>query len=506
MQRGLVLASARWAVNALRLLDPSSRCTWRIHDAAESALLVDGRDYYRAFFAAAMAAERSILLLGWQFDSDVELLRGPDLPPGRAPKDVELLTLLGRLCRERAGLEVRILAWDHSLVFAFERELLQRLYFEAWTCDRFVFRWDATVPMGGSHHQKVAIVDGRIAFFGSQDICQARWDDPSHAPENPQRRVRGAWQQPYHEVQVAVTGEPARSLVDLFVDRWLGATGERLAPSALVDSGSGPRPSLGLDAIPTSLRMPPARIGLARTIPVFPGRAPAREVASLLASAIARAERTLYLETQYLTSRAVRDALVARMADRQRPRLDVVVFLPERPERLKEELTIGAAQAEVLRSLDEAARVHGHAFAVYHVRAGERGAAGARSPVFVYIHSKLAIVDDRVFVVGSANLTNRSLTIDSEIVAAYEAGDGDDDAALRAAIAGVRARLVTEHCGQPVRGADGERGLVAALDAFVGERLCRYDPARLEPSLLARAVHELAHDVLDPWSEDESAA
>lgn len=478
----------------------TAETTWRVHERNETALLIDGRDYYRAFFAAASKAKKSILLLGWQFDSDVQLVRGDDLPAGVEPREAELLALLDRLCRERPDLQIRVLAWDHSVLFALERELLQKLYFDAISCERFDFRWDNTVPLGGSHHQKVAIVDGRVAFLGSQDICQARWDDSAHRPDNEHRTSRGAAHQPYHEVQLAVTGHAARSMVDLFVWRWYGATGERLDPGDLVARDEADnkltRPSLDF---PVTLPMPAARLGLARTIPEVSGRAQVSEVAALYVKAIESAERLVYIESQYLTSCAVRDALLARMADASRPKLDVVIILPRKPERLKEEMTIGVPQAVLLQLLDQAAREHGHALGIYDVAAGV-GEDG--EPLYVYIHSKLMIVDDRRFIVGSANLTNRSMTIDSEIVAAYEALPGDR--AVRNAVRRARVRLMLEHVGERavLRALVRPEGLVARLDAMIdaGEvRLRRHDLRKDEPGLVAKAVHELTLEFLDPW-------
>jgi len=464
---------------------------WRVHESQRSALLIDGRDYYRAFYAAAMKAKRSILLLGWQFDSDVQLLRGDDLPGGVAREDVELLALLDRLCRERPGLEVRVLAWDFSVFFAFEREVLQKLYFDAITCPGFQFRWDDTVPLGGSHHQKVAIVDGRVAFVGSQDICQARWDDSSHHATNPLRFSRSTFHQPYHEVQVALHGAAARSMLDLFVERWRGATGERLDPEALTADTS-------FDELPITLPMPHARLALARTIPEVEGRAPVREVAQLYASTVARAERLVYVESQYVTSCVVRDALLERMRDRRRPALDIVLVLPHKPEKFKEEMTVGVPQAVLLRTLDEEARRSGHRFRVFNVLSGpnEDGL-----PQHVYIHSKLMIVDDRWFVVGSANLTNRSMTIDSEICVAY---DATHDRAVAHAIRRARVRLLGEHVGiaLPAAHLEPKEGLAERLDALAGRgegRLRRHPFDAIEPSLFARTFHELTFELLDPW-------
>jgi phosphatidylserine/phosphatidylglycerophosphate/cardiolipin synthase-like enzyme len=339
-------------------------------------------------------------------------------------EDVQLLALLDRLCRERPELQVRILAWDHSVFFALERHLLQKRYFDAITCERLDFRWDATVPLGGSHHQKLAVVDGRLAFFGSQDICQMRWDDSAHLVDNPLRTSRGGVRhQPYHEVQIALAGAPVRSLVDLFTWRWYGATGEKLDPEALI---ADERATIGGVDVPVTLPMPPATVGLARTIPEVIGRAQVDEVARLFVRAIESAERFVCIESQYVTSCRVRDALLERMRDASRPKLDVVLVLPHKPERFKEGMTVGVPQAALLQRLRRAADEHGHALGVYDVCAGPN-AEGVL--VWVYIHSKLVIVDDRVFIVGSANLTNRGMTIDSEIVAAYQARP--EDRALR---------------------------------------------------------------------------
>lgn len=60
------------------------------------------------------------------------------------------------------------------------------------------------------------------------------------------------------------------------------------------------------------------------------------------------------------------------------------------------------------------------------------------------VHSKVMIVDDSCLRIGSANLCNRSMSVDAECDAAIESR-GDSDAA--ATIGGFRDRLVAEHLG-----------------------------------------------------------
>ena len=188
-----------------------------------------------------------------------------------------------------------------------------------------------------------------------------------------------------------------------------------------------------------------------------------------------------------------------RLADPARPKLDIVIILPRKPERFKEVMTVGVPQSALLQLLQQAAHTHGHMLGIYNVVAGTRDDG---EPLYVYIHAKLMIVDDRRFIVGSANLTNRSMTIDSEIVAAYDALPGDR--ALRNAVRRARLRLMLEHGGEEacVRSLVRPQGLVARLDALVEAgkvRLRKHDLWKDEPGVVAKAVHELTLEFLDPW-------
>ena len=61
------------------------------------------------------------------------------------------------------------------------------------------------------------------------------------------------------------------------------------------------------------------------------------------------------------------------------------------------------------------------------------------------VHSKLIVVDDTALRVGSSNLNNRSVALDTECDLAVEG----TDAATRATIAALRDRLVAEHLAVP---------------------------------------------------------
>ena len=97
------------------------------------------------------------------------------------------------------------------------------------------------------------------------------------------------------------------------------------------------------------------------------------------------------------------------------------------------------------------------------------------------VHSKLAIADDECLVIGSANLNNRSMLLDTECCVALVAAG---EARIRAAIAALRERLLAEHLGTaPAAVADafarGERPNTALdrLRAKPGRTLRTLDPA-----------------------------
>ena len=56
------------------ILKPGRNC-WRIEHADRIAFLVDGAAYFRAFREVVKQARRSVLIMAWDIDSRVELVR-----------------------------------------------------------------------------------------------------------------------------------------------------------------------------------------------------------------------------------------------------------------------------------------------------------------------------------------------------------------------------------------------------------------------------------------------
>ena len=435
-----------------RIISPGRNC-WTVEEASDGGVLVDARAYYRELHRAARKARRYIAMTGWQFDSDVALLRGEDL--GEAPSEARLLPMLDALCRANPELRVYVLAWDFSLLLALEREWMQRLIFN-WTANGQVrFRFDASSPLYGAHHQKLVIVDGAVAFTGGMDVCDCRWDDRDHPVRSELRSDSGRDPHgPYHDVHAVLTGPVVDRLAELFEARWAHAGGGELRlPVVSRDD---------VDFTP-SLPAPPGPVAISRTFgkTLLPPQPAVREVAALYLDAIDSAERFIYIENQYFSSRAIFQALVRRMRSPWRSRLQIILVLPQQPAALREQLAMGIAQVRLLRALENVARETGHALGVY-CSAGHDARTGA--DVYTYIHSKVMVVDDRFLTLGSANTTNRSLGLDSELNISWEA-EAPNDATMRA-IRRIRVSLMAEHAG--LAGGPALRVLAATEDGLVG--------------------------------------
>ena len=467
----------------MRRILRSPRNLWCEERVTATGLLVDGDDYYRAFYEAAQQAQRYILLSGWQFDENACLLRGKEAEHARLP--VSLRDFLDALCDRTESLHVYILAWDFHSVFLLEREWMQSLRFNWMTNERLRFHFDDKHADQGSHHQKFVVIDGRLSFLGGLDLCDHRWDDRSHKDPNPLRESRGTPHKPFHDVQAYLVGTAvAERLAELFVCRWKAAGGDPIELPA-------PLPALAAYEPRGAVVLTAEKVALSRTDPHgSPTRTEnCREICDLHLDAIAAAQRLIYIETQYFSSREVGAALCARLRVQDETSMDVVIVLNMKAETLKEEIAVGLAQAKVIAELREAALGTRHRLGIYYtVPATEDGVEPERA---TYIHSKIMIVDDRFLTVGSANLTNRSQCVDTELNMTVETTDSGDD--LGRSIVQARRSLIAEHLGVPDAAAFDASGLVATLDDLARRREGRL---RLHPSPTEN--ERAAIEIIDP--------
>jgi phospholipase D1/2 len=406
--------------DALTPLFAPGRNVWRVAHAKRATVLIDAAAYFEAVRAAMLEAEHCIYIVGWDVDSRTQLV-GPSgvVTDGFPPA---LGDFLDALAARRPHLKIRILLWDYSVFFADEREPLPSLALRWKRLPQIDLCLDGTVPLGAGHHQKIVVIDDGVAFAGGLDLTIRRWDDCDHRTDNALRvDPAGKYYPPFHDVQIAVDGPAAEALAELVRVRWERAACE--APTLL--------PQVG-EAWPAFLKpdFEDVTLAIARTEPAFEKQPEIREIESLFVDMIRRAERTIYIESQYLTLVPIAQTLAAQL--RARPRLEVVIMCPFSYHGVMERQAMLPGRTDFIRLLEDS-------------EAPNRWlvAAPCIADVDISLHSKVMIIDDTYLRIGSANLCNRSMATDSECDLVIEADTREAAASIRQ----IRNRLLAEHCG-----------------------------------------------------------
>lgn len=462
----------------MAILKQGRNC-WRICHAHRAAFLIDGAAYFKAFADAVEQAQGSVFISAWDIDSRIELVRSAD----SASQGKPLGAFLNTKTKHTAGLQVYILNWDFPMLYVREREWMPVFNLGWKTHRRIHYHLDDEHPVGASHHQKFVVVDNSVAFCGGLDLSNSRWDTPEHRLDDPRRKLPESEERygPFHDVQMIVDGDAAEALGELFAERWEWAAGCRL--------GSGKKRSS--DPWPADLRpdMEHVRVAVSRTLPAYKDREEVREVETLYRDAIGAAEKTIYIENQYLTSAEIAEALENRLSQEDGP--EIVIVLPEKSSGWLEQSTMDSLRARILKRLSDADH-HDRLRVLYPVLDDDTTG--------VYVHAKVMIVDESFALVGSANLSNRSMGFDSECVLSVEAGG---DSSTEAAIAALRSRLLAEHLGtspDTVEDTVAEQSsMIRAVDSLSSSARRRLKPLEFEQSLpVDGAALVQDRELLDP--------
>jgi phosphatidylserine/phosphatidylglycerophosphate/cardiolipin synthase-like enzyme len=415
-------------------------CCWRVERADRMAVVVDADLYFRVLRQAMLGAKRRVMLIGWDFDARIELDRS-ERHPGEPARIADFVRWL---VKRNPELEVYLLRWDLGAIKSLFRGNTAFALVKWMWHPRIHTKLDGHHPTGGSHHQKIVVVDDCLAFCGGIDVTAERWDTPEHRDDDPGRVTpTGLPYKPWHDATSAVSGPVATALGDLARHRWELVTGERLAPVS--------------DAAPCwpDLLTPDFEnvdVGIARTVPDMPDQQAVHESEALFLRQIADVRRFAYVESQYFASRRIAEAIARRLDEPDGP--EFVIVNPRHAQGWLEPLAMDTQRErlmEALRQRDRYGRLR-----MYHPCT----AGGAE----IYCHAKLLIADDRVLRLGSSNMNNRSLRLDTECDLAV-AGDP-------ATIARIRTGLMAEHLGtEPaeVERVFGETGsLIATVEQLRG--------------------------------------
>jgi len=407
------------------------RNVWRIAHARRFSMLVDAEDYFRTLREALRKARHSIFILAWDIDSRMKLV--PAAAHDGYPD--ALGDFLHAIVSERPALRAYVLNWDFTMLYQMEREWMPAVKLGWRTHRRLAFCMDSAHPAGSCHHQKIVVIDDALAFVGGLDLTRSRWDTPDHRPDDPHRRdPDGSQYAAFHDVQAMVDGEVARALAELCRERWRKATGQRpeTAPDRMCDPTI---PTLWPAEVPVDVA--DVRIGIARTMPEYLDQPACHELLSLHQDIIRQSRHYLYIENQYFTSGILGDELAARLSHSDSP--DVLIVSPRKQSGWLEEATMGVLRSRLHAQLGSINGAGRYRLMCPHVPGS--------SEHCLNVHSKVLVMDGRLLMIGSANLSNRSMTCDTECGLCLE-------------ISGTTSTLVTRwirclSCSIPARTADG---------------------------------------------------
>lgn len=429
--------------------------------------LVDGAKAFGAIARAVALAKRSVWVTV-AFHEDAF-----EMPDGHG----SLFDVLDR-ATER-GLDVRVIFWrsqaqedDDPGVHFFGSEAHRRALTKRGS--RFKARWDA-LPGESCHHQKSWLVDaglpGEIAFVGGINLDPASVAHPGHAP----RELGNV-----HDVYVRTRGPAATDVHHNFVQRWNEAT-ERQR-----DDGAWPEPAICDDLAFPEVLSPECGevpVQITRTVQPeiyraeypTPGGKPfaiARGEYSILDQyivAIESAKRTLYFEDQTIAS----PPIIARLDAALERGIEVVFLVPGQAHPA---FTAARNNPDIAHYFEP---LHALGRFDHFCLAGIASNAGPAAYHDVYVHAKIALIDDAWATIGSTNIAQRSFKGDTELNASFW---------HRPTVQTLRIELFQEHLGVDTTGLDD-----AASMRLFRERARANATARAE----GRALEGLAF-AIDP--------
>ena len=405
------------------------RSVWRYAKATRANVVIDADGYFELVREAMCNAEQRIFLIGWDFDTRIKLSGGrrwwnlaeKDRYPAR------LGSFILWLAKRTDGMQVRILKWNFALLKTLFRGVMI-LDLLRWTKTSAIdFKFDSAHPIGCSHHQKIVVIDDRLAVCGGIDMTSDRWDTRGHFHEDVRRRMpNGKPYGPWHDMTMIMEGEVAQALGELGRSRWEIAGGAELEPCKPQTASPWP--------VRLSAEFENVEIGIARTRAAYDDLEQIAEIEALFLEHIARAKRFIYAETQYFAARKIAEAIAVRLEEDDPP--EIIIINPRNADGWLEQTAMDSARNRLMQAVRE--KDHKDRFRIYvpYTSGG--------TPI--YVHAKLTIIDDEILRVGSANMNNRSMGLDSECDVFLDSAR-PANGHIGPAITRIRHSLLAEHCG-----------------------------------------------------------
>ncbi|KAJ7069910.1 phospholipase D, partial [Mycena amicta] len=475
--------------------------------------LVDGRDYFWNLSRALLLARETIYIHDWWLSPELQLRRPnkdryrlDHLLERKAKEGVKIYVILYQEVSSRttptdSNYAKQRLTGLHPNIF------VQRSpsHFQTGT-----FYW--------AHHEKLCVIDSTIAFIGGLDLCFGRWDTAQHVviddadgedqfniwhgkdysnprivdfhalnkPEEDMYDRTKVPRMPWHDVGMQVVGQPARDLCRHFVQRWnyllriknhTRQMSFLLPPPEFKPSDLTGMQLTGTCEMQICRSAGPWSLGTKKT---------ESSIQNAYLKAIQLSEHFVYIENQFfITSTVVNDvkienkigdAIVNRIIRAHSdnmpwkccimiPLLPGFTFPVDHGDASAIRIILECQSRTISRgpnSIFSRLRREGidpdEYISVFSLRNWGKLKGEILTTEQLYIHAKVCIVDDRLVIIGSANVNERSMSgdRDSELAAIVR-----DTEMIPGKMAGkpfqvgqfahsLRVRLMQEHLGVDV--------------------------------------------------------
>ena len=339
----------------------------------ELDVLIDGERALPAIAEAIQGARSHVHIAGWHITPDFALVRGD--------RESRLRDLLAEVAEQA---DVRVLVWAGPPLPVFQphRSEVRRAREDLITGTRIRCELDARERTMHCHHEKLVIVDDEVAFVGGIDLTSLsgdRFDSRDHPADGDL-----GW----HDAATRLRGPAVADVAEHFRCRWQEIAEERLARPERPDPAGD------------------VELQVVRTVPEKTYRFLPEGDFRILESyvrALRSAESLVYIENQFLWSAEIAEILGSKLRDPPSDDFRIVCLLPANPNNGAD--TTRGQLGRLIEADDGTGRLLA---ATIHSHSGTESHS-------LYVHAKVAIVDDRWLTVGSANLNEHSLFNDTEM-------------------------------------------------------------------------------------------
>jgi len=443
--------------------------------------LVDGEEAYEAIAHAMLQAKDHIFITGWCVSPHIFLVRNRDVKNLISYRLDNILQIVAK-----RGVMIYCILWHETTLAGMNlntvltHKLLQSLH-----PNIHVILHPPSTPFMWTHHQKSVIVDDVVGFCGGLDLAWGRYDNSNHTLidnnqlmmtwpgndyyngavnrcvvcKNKTDSFRDGFDRdryprlPWHDIHCVVTGALARDLASNFIGRWnhhnlspltlkIGNDEEEILSlrGGLTDNTN--RLKLYHSYLPSWINLVNVKGQVIRSISSWSGSMRTEQsIHNGFIRLIQQAQYYIYIENQYFCSHTelshknqnlVAAALIERIskAITNNEVFRVYVVIPMHPDGDPLDSSIQQIikyQNRTIRGIyDTLTSQHPDSNPENYISFFSLCNYGYLNGVAhynqIYVHSKLMIIDDKITMIGSANINDRSLNgdRDSEIAVVIE--------------------------------------------------------------------------------------